>query len=231
MPYIISPKIQIGSKGEWLEGSAYEKENLYKIEDNKMPPVNYDKHILKAHSLTHIETPLHTQSHGSGIDFYFKNKIDHFYGKCIVLKFDNNNWIELESGMKHKIISLNEIQDKLEKFNSVEKVLISVDSISENEYGYHDPRFILTLSPEAAEYLISFEKFNLFGTSWKSTDFMPRSKERPIHNIIFKQALILEYVNLNAVSEGEYFINCFPLNLEGASESPVTAVLFDLNEV
>ena len=87
------------------------------------------------------------------------------------------------------------------------------------------------MSIEAAEYLISFDKFNLFGTSWKSTDFMPGSFERPIHNTIFKKALILEYINLNAVSEGEYFINCFPLNLEGASEAPVTAVLFDLNEL
>jgi kynurenine formamidase len=75
---------------------------------------------------------------------------------------------------------------------------------------------------EAAKYLTSLPKFNLSGTSWKPTDYQPGSPLRPIHNEIFKKALILEYLNLNSVPEGEYFINCFPLNLKGASESPVT---------
>lgn len=231
MPYIISTPIKVGSSGEWFEGSAYERENLYSIQDGKLPPVNYDKHILKPHSLSHIETPLHTQKDGRSIDKYIKEGLKHFFGKCVVLKFEDTNWNDLNNGMKHKIIQVEELKAKLSSYKSIEKVLITVENIPENEFGYHDPQFVLTLSMEAAKYLTGLDDFNLYGTSWKSTDFNPGSSERPIHNEIFKKALILEFINLNHVPEGEYFINCFPLNLVGASETPVTAVLFDSNEL
>lgn len=223
MPYIISPPIKLGSPGEWREGSAYEKENLYEIKEGKLPPVNYDKHILKPHSLCHIETPLHTQKEGKSISDYFKSNPSHFYGKCVVLKFEN-------AGVSHQVIEVDELKAKLSKYNNVEKVLVTIDGVKENEFGYHDPNLVLTLSLEAARYLTSLEGFNLFGTTWKSSDYMPGSSERPIHNELFKKALILENINLNEVPEGEYSINCFPLNLEGASESPVTAVLFEIGE-
>lgn len=73
MPYIITPTFLIGSNVEWMEGAAYEQENIYQIQEGMLPPVNYDKHILKPHSLTHIETPKHTQKNGKGIDYYIKN--------------------------------------------------------------------------------------------------------------------------------------------------------------
>lgn len=231
MPFIISPKIKLNSSGEWFEGPAYEKENLYQIEDGKLPPVNYDKHILKPHSLTHIETPLHTQKNGKSIDKFFESNPNHFFGRCIVLKFKNEGWEDLENGIKHKVIDLEELQEKLSPFKKVEKVLITVEEIIENKFGHHDPKYVLTLSLDAAKYLTSLNNFNLFGTSWKSTDFNPGSAKRPVHNEIFKKALILEYINLNKVPEGEYFINCFPLNMERASESPVTAVLFNFSEL
>lgn len=46
MPYIISPQITLDNKGEWLEGNPYEKESIYRIEEGKLPPVNYDKHKI-----------------------------------------------------------------------------------------------------------------------------------------------------------------------------------------
>tara|TARA_Y100000296_G_scaffold84075_1_gene116463 strand:+ start:141 stop:845 length:705 start_codon:yes stop_codon:yes gene_type:complete len=231
MPYIISPPIKLNSKGEWLEGAAYTKESLYRIEKDQLPPVNYDKHILKPHSLCHVETPLHVEEDGRSIDQFYKENLNHFFGKCIVVKFKNDGWKDIGNGLKHKIIGLEELKEKIGKYKSIEKVLISVNDIKENDYGYHDPSYIVTLSLEAANFLASFDTFNLFGTSWKSTDFEPGSMERPIHKMIFKKALILEYINLNQVSEGEYFLNALPLNLEGASESPVSAVLFDFDEL
>ncbi len=181
--------------------------------------------------MAHIETPLHTQKEGKSIDYYFASHPQHFYGKCHVVKFENKNWVDKGSGVKQKEISLKELKSKIGQIQNLEKLLISVDSIDENEFGYHEPNDVLTLSLAAAEYLASLKSFNLIGTSWKSSDFMPGSAERPIHNELFKKALILEYINLNKVPEGEYFLNCFPLNLEGASEAPVTAVLFNKNEL
>ena len=231
MPFVISPRISLGTQGEWHEGSAYTKENLYTLTKEGLPPVNYDAHTLKPHSLSHIESPLHTQKAGRSIDKFFEQDLSHFFGKCIVLKFKNENWIEHDNKLKQKIITRQDLVAKLKNYANREKVLITVEGIPKNKFGFHDPNFILTLSLEAAEYLTSLDRFNLFGTSWKSSDYEPGSSKRPIHNEIFKKALILEYVDLSMVPEGEYFINCFPLNLKGASESPVTAVLFGMDEL
>ena len=226
MIHIISPPITTDSAGEWFEGNAYEKENLYSINPGKMPPVNYDKHILKPHSLTHIETPLHVFEDGHSIDYYIQSSPEIFYGKVHVIKFKNENWNDLGNGIKQKIITKNELSQKIKNIENLERILISVEDIPLNQHGYHDPNYVVTLDIEAAKLLTSQPNFKLFGTSWKSTDYMPGSAERPIHKEFFKKALILEYFNLNQVTEGIYTINCFPLNLVGASESPVTAVLF-----
>lgn len=234
MPHLITPKFKIGTKGEWFEGPAYESENIYQISDGSLPPVHYDLHKIKPHSLTHIESPKHTQKSGKGIDFYIDANPNHFFGKCLVLKFANTNWLELPNGLKHKIISISELEAKLRSFSlncPPNKILISVEDIPLNEWGFNDPNFIVTISLEAAQLLTSYEGFNLFGTSWKSSDYQPQSTSRPIHNELFKKALILENIVLNKVPEGQYFISCFPLPLENAAESPVNAVLFDEAEL
>ncbi|MGZ3770370.1 MAG: hypothetical protein ACXVCP_11165 [Bdellovibrio sp.] len=234
MPYIITPKFKVGSKGEWFEGPAYERENIHRILEGQLPPVHYDSHKLKPHSLTHIESPKHTQISGKGVDTYIYTNPNYFFGGCLVLKFENNNWLNLPNGLRHKIISFTELEAKIKSTGLIsppKKVLISVDQIALNEWGFHDPKFIVTLSLEAAQLLTSFDGFNLYGTSWKSSDYQPQSIDRPIHNELFKKALILENIVLNEVPEGQYFISCFPLPLEDAAESPVNAVLFRENEL
>jgi arylformamidase len=67
--------------------------------------------------------------------------------------------------------------------------------------------------------------------TWKSSDYKPGSAERPIHKTLFKKAVILECLNLSEVPEGMYFLNAFPLRIEGASESPACPVLFTKNEL
>jgi arylformamidase len=86
MPYILSPMISINSPGMWLEGPAYEKESIYSIEPGKMPPVNYDKHIICSHSLTHLETPAHTMRDGKHLDVFYQENVNHFFGKTVVIK-------------------------------------------------------------------------------------------------------------------------------------------------
>lgn len=53
MPYVLSPIINENSPGMWYEGYAYEKKNIYSLKSGKMPPVNYDEHTIRPHSLTH----------------------------------------------------------------------------------------------------------------------------------------------------------------------------------
>ena len=227
MPYILSPLIKENMSGMWMEGAPYSRSNLHSI-DGSAPPVNYDTHHIKSHSLTHIESPRHTQKNGKAVDEYFHG--DNFYGPCTVLRLKGDNYKKINDEISHWEINLDELRFAL-KDSKPKKILITVDNYIKNLDGFHDPNYVLTLSKEAAEYLISIEGFNLYGTSWKSSDFNPGALNRPIHNTLFRTAIILENLDLEFVPEGEYFLNAFPLRIEGASESPVTPVLFKYDEI
>ena len=233
MPYVLSPKINHNSQAMWMEGPAYEKKAIYSISSGKLPPVNYDEHILRPHSLTHFETPAHTINDGKRLDSFYHD-LNNFYGETLVIKLQGSKYSSIGNGISHWVISKNELEVKIQSLNlkgTPKKILISTDFYPINNDGYHDPNYVLTLSQEAADYLISLEGFHLYGTSWKSSDFNPGKPERPIHNTLFKKAGILENLDLKNVPEGIYFMTAFPLPLGEASESPVVPVLFTKEEL
>jgi arylformamidase len=230
MPYVLSPKISHNSSAMWMEGSAYEKKTIYSISSGTLPPVNYDEHILRPHSLTHFETPAHTNETGKRLDSFYQD-LNYFFGETLVIKLQGNKYESKGSGIFHWVISKEELETKLKSKKIPFKILISTDFYPLNNDGYHDPNYVLTLSQEAADYLLSIEGFHLYGTSWKSSDFNPGKPERPIHNTLFKKAGILENLDLKSVPEGSYFMTAFPLPLGEASESPVVPVLFTKEEL
>lgn len=231
MPYILSPIIKQGSSAMWMEGAAYEKKMIYSIANGKLPHVNYDEHVLRPHSLTHFETPAHTINDGKRLDSFYRDP-NYFFGSTLVIKLQGNKYESKGNGIYHWVISREEIETKINAQKTIQnKILISTDFYPLNNDGYHDPNYVLTLSQEAADYLISLDGFHLYGTSWKSSDFNPGKSERPIHNTLFKKAGILENLNLKNVPEGIYFIAAFPLPLGDASESPVVPVLFTKEEL
>ncbi|MDD4974030.1 MAG: hypothetical protein PHY93_06745 [Bacteriovorax sp.] len=234
-PYVLSPIIEEGSEGLWGEGSPYERKNIYKIQNEKLPSVNYDEHILKPHSLPHVEGSKHTQQDGHTIDYYFRKMPQCFYGDCVLLKFTNPNFASVneEKTIFHWEITKDELIQKLTSVvgesYKLKKIAITIDDsiLPKNSKNYHDPNYVVTLSVAAANFLISLDEFNAFLTSWKSSDFMPGKKERPIHDILFKKAVIFECLTFFGVPEGKYFLSAFPLPLKNASESPCCPVFFE----
>jgi len=215
----------------WMEGPGYEKKAIYSISNGKLPPVNYDEHILRPHSLTHYETPAHTIIDGKRLDYFYQD-LNNFFGETLVIKLQENKYEPKGNKIFHWVISKAELEAKISKVKKTpRKILISTDHYPQNSDGYHDPNYVLTLSQEAADFLISIDKFHLYGTSWKSSDFNPGKPERPIHNTLFKKAGILENLDLKDVQEGIYFMTAFPLPLGEASESPVVPVLFTKEEL
>lgn len=240
MPYILSPIIKEDFEGMWFEGNPYKKEAIYDINstDPKSPPVNYSAYTLKPHSLPHIEGAAHTVKDGKTVDSYFSDKsLKHFWGKTLVVKLKGNGFKNHPTAIGNKLweVSLTELKTGILEASGCEtipdRIILSVEQLPETVFGLHDPNFILILTQEAADYLTSNSNFRLYGTSWKSSDFMPGSKERPIHNTLFKSAVIMECLDLKDVPEGQYFMNAFPIPLEGASESPVCPVLYTKEEI
>lgn len=228
MPYFLSPEIHENSEGFWFEGPSFQKENIYKIEKDKLPPINYDKLILKSHSLTHIEGSKHVDNGGKTVDEYFKGNC--LFGKCTVVRLLGDKFQKMNETTYHWEVSLAELKEALNEVIP-KKLLLTVDNYPGLKNGYHDPNYVLTLSQEAADWLIFSDEFNLYGTSWKSSDFKPGSRERPIHKTLFKKAVILECLDLQKVPSGDYFLVSAPIRLKGVSESPVCPMLFTKEEL
>jgi kynurenine formamidase len=234
MTYVISNIISVGLPGLWAEGSPYFKSNIYRIEEGKLPPVNYDSHQIKPHSITHVETLAHVDKTGNTIDYFIKNHIEYFFGNCLLIKL-KPDYKELSVGLFQHEVSLGELVNKIEIFGGIKqipgKVLLTTENYHENKYGFHDENYILTLSIEAAQFLTDIPQFHLFGTSWKSCDYQPGKADRPIHKILLNNGIAYELLKLNHVPEGFYYFTGIPLYLENASESPVTPVLIDNNHI
>ncbi len=225
--HLLSPKITQDMAGMWFEGAPYEAEYIYQINDSTPPPVNYAKHTLKPHSITHAEAPAHTIDGGKTIDSFFED-INNFIGKAVVIKLRGDKYKKINDGSNifHWEVSKSELLIELNKFDSIpSKIIISTENHPIIDSGFHDPNYVLTLSQEAADFLVSLPNFHMYGTSWKSSDFKPGSKERPIHNTLFQKAYIVENLILDQVPQGIYDYTGIPLNLEGASESPVMPIL------
>lgn len=238
MPYILSPKLTLNMESHWLEGSPLEKENIYSIQPDRIPPVNYDKILLKPHSITHAESERHVLNDGKVIENYFENP-KYFYGPCIVVRLKGNKYRKIDSikNIYHWEVTKQELVENIyrvqeeHKINRFNKIILTSEFYPINKDGFHDSNYILTLSQSAADYLINVPDFNLYGTSWKSSDYQPGSLERPIHKTLFSKSIIFELLDLNTVPEGEYFFSGFPLRLPDSSESPVTPVLFSKDEI
>jgi len=238
MPYILCPPITTDSPGLWREGNAYEKEIIYDINstDATKPPVHYLKHTFKPHSLCHIDAPAHTLKKGKTIDAFFAAKeLSRFYGQAVVAKIPVSEWLSAGPGLFKYEVSVAELKSAVAaatgKTDAPDRILIAPDNTPNDSRGLHDPNYAFTLSTEAANYLDANKNFKLYGTSWKSTDFQPSSRLRPIHEIIFRKGLIMECLDLAAVPAGQYFLVALPLPILGASESLVCPALFTKDEL
>jgi arylformamidase len=240
MPHILSKIIKKNSLGLWGEGSPYATNSIYDIRNQteKSPPVNYDAHILKPHSLPHLDAPAHVLENGHTVDVYFRDSlITGFYGRTLVIRLKGNSFspCKVNENVSVWTVSKEQLESniKTRTDREIQRLIITLDDYPEDSQGNHDQNKVLVLGEDAASWLIQkHPKICMYGTSWKSTDYRPGSKERPIHKLLFNSSItIFECLDLKNVPAGEYFWFGFPLPLEGASESPVCPVLFTKEEV
>ena len=240
MPYVLSAPIHHKLPGLWGEGTPYESKIIYDIRSDlpATPPVHYEAHTLKPHSIPHIDAPGHIIAGGLTVEQCFNDRhIGCFYGSATVVKLRGSKWNKIANDPSQQLwrVELSELKSEIKRVTGSEsvprKLLLTADHAPLTPDGFHDSRFILVLTREAAEWLVSSSQFSAYGTSWKSSDFEPGSRERPIHKILFQRALLFEHLKLDHVPEGIYFFCAFPLLLSGATESPVTPVLFTPEEL
>lgn len=235
MPYVLSPALRVDQPGLWGEGAALEATPRFRPDAPNSPPVRADSWRIEPHSLPHLDAPNHIIEGAGDVESLFApERLAGLWGPCHLLKLRNPVWRELGNGLRHAEVALETLQSEMKRAFGLdsppEKLLLTLDALPTTAQGLHDPLAALTLSIEAAEWLLSNPRFNGYLTSWKSTDCQPGSKARPIHRLLLPRCAVFECLDARAVPEGRYTLAAFPLRLPNASESPVTPVLFTEQE-
>lgn len=152
------------------------------------------------HNGTHVDAPRHFIKDGKGIDQIDLNK---FIGPSYVYSHEGN--VTKEDAIK--------ILSNAKKLypGSEKRILIKGNAL-------------VTLD---AARVFSEAKIDLLGN--ESQTIGPEDSPMAIHLILLeKEIVLLEGIRLSNVSDGAYFLNCAPINLNDSDGAPCRAILMDL---
>ncbi len=153
-----------------------------------------------AHNGTHVDAPRHFIKDGKGIG---EIELEKFIGRACVISCEGD--ISAEDARR----------------------ILSIAGASSEEAGRH----ILikgeaTIGIEAAE-VFAEAGIDLLGSESQSVG--PEDEPAAVHTILLEaEVVLLEGIRLENVTDGEYFLNCAPLNLGDAEGAPCRAILADL---
>ena len=190
----------------WPGDSDVEIQRVSKIEEGANANVSHL--ALSAHTGTHVDAPCHFIPDGVALD---KVQLDRFIGSVEVLEVP-------EVGL----ITAADLEDRL--LPQTTRIIFKTKNSSIWERGesqfYED---FTALSPDGAQYLVDM------GVKFVGIDYLsiaPYKDSRPTHEILLGAGVvILEGVDLSAVSPGIYTLYCLPLKLEGVDGAPARTIL------
>lgn len=154
-----------------------------------------------AHNGTHIDAPRHFIENGKAVD---ELSLESFIGLTYVA--EHRGGVVTESDAI-------QIIEKAKKHNieASKRILIKGD---------------IEVSLGAAKVFASSNVL-LLGNEPQTVG--PQNEPMAVHlELLSADSVLLEGINLSAVSEGVYYLNAAPLNLSGADGSPCRAVLIEL---
>ena len=150
-----------------------------------------------AHNGTHIDAPFHFIKDGKTVDAI---ALESFVGMCYVKEHNGN----LNSSDAATIIE----KAKLYDVEASKRILIKGNA---------------TVSLEAAKV---FASFGILLLGNESQTVGPKEAPMEVHQVLLgANVVLLEGIRLEEVSEGAYFLNAAPINLNGADGAPCRAIL------
>jgi len=170
---------------------------------------NVSEFTITSHTGTHLDAPFHFEEEGETID---NVPIKKSCGAAKVLELSVSREITANDLKPYHISEGDRILFKTRNSSLWKKKVFSED------YVY--------LTPQAAQYLASV-KVLLIGVDYHIPEAL-HDTERPVHHTLLgNNIVILEGLNLTGVPEGEYFLLCLPLRIEGGDAAPARVVLLE----
>ncbi len=184
----------------------YTKAPLYP--GSKLPEIKRVCDMSKGdmYNASSIVTTSHIGTHADAFCHFLKDsnisiekmKLEHYYGRCIVMSFKPDTPIELS-----------DVEGKLK---NVERLVIHSGGFS-------------YLTKQAAEYIANSDVITIVTDAWSVA---PLDNEPEIHEIILGNDIaVIENVVLDDVEDGEYILSAFPVKYDGCDGAPVRAVLIE----
>lgn len=167
------------------------------------------KLTLGTHTGTHVDSPAHCFSSGSGVD---ELPLSVFMGPCKVLDFS-----EIEFGQG---IEANHLERK--PISKGDRILFLTKNSGRGYTEFYEDYVFLT--NDGAKYLAEIE-VSLVGIDCLSIKKRGLEDNSAHTKLLEKNIPIIEGLNLSDVTAGEYTFFGFPLKLRGLDGSPLRAVL------
>jgi arylformamidase len=163
-----------------------------------------------SHSGTHADAARHFFNDGQSVD---QIPLERLIGPAIVLAFDDSvRAVGAADLRKHELTEHSRVL--LRTRNSA--LLAQKEFVPDYTY----------LAPDGAQYLVD-TGVELVGIDYLSIEQF-HSGHHQTHKILLgKSVVILEGLNLSAVTPGEYQLICLPLRIEGCDGAPARAVLVE----
>lgn len=195
----------------------YEGDPRVEIESSKQLAVgdgaNVSQLCFGAHTGTHVDAPNHFIEGTKRID---QLDLDKLIGRCRVVEIDRS---VIAVGPEH-----------LPQLDGIERLILKTrnsDFWNTPEDGF---RSDFTYITEPAARMIADAGVKLIGIDYLSIE-APGSVGHPVHvALLEKEVVILEGVDLRAVSAGDYELVCLPLKYSGGTGdgSPARTVLREI---
>jgi arylformamidase len=165
---------------------------------------------LGSHTGTHVDAPDHFLANGLTVE---QMPVEHLVGPARVVEFTGDGHItaaDLEAvGLPHGTTRL---------------LLKTTNGRFWDDEEFH-PEFI-GLEEDAGSWLVA-RGFVLVGIDYMSIERF-RSPTHAVHAALLEQGIVIvEGLDLRAVSEGEYFMVCAPLPVVGADGAPARVFLME----
>jgi len=165
------------------------------------------KLVLGSHTGTHVDAPKHVFEEGNGVGTY---DLSCFVGDARVIDCTQDD-VEIS----RKTLEQSGIQNG-------ERILLKTT----NSGRLQEPFFsdFIFLSPEGAAYLAEIG-VKLVAVDYFSIKQKGSTDNRPHTELLSKDIPIIEGVDLQGVSAGEYFLLALPLRFDDLDGAPMRAVL------
>lgn len=193
----------------WPGDEGISLERIQKIEQGHS--CNLSTMRAGMHTSTHIDAPLHFVAGGADV---VSSSLDKFIGFAKVFS------IHTEKCIKASDLSGLNIQRG-------DIVLFKTSNSSLDMKGTFHKEFVY-IDESAARWLVDRQVATV-GIDYLSIENY-HSENAVVHKLLLENGIvIIEGLRLNDVPEGEYFLSCAPLKIEGAEASPVRAVLVEFD--